>query len=366
MKIRTRVSLWYACILLVSLFLMDAVLYYELVVEPAQTNDAGLPDQPIDEEIAEVVLFYGLPTAFFLLGGGWWLMGRALTPLNHLTQAAERIQVDTLHERLPRSENGDELDRLAGVLNRMMARLEDSFTQIRDFTLHASHELKTPLAVLHVELETLLNDPATSAAQREALASHLDEIQRLSRIVSGLTLLARADAGQFPFAHEPVRLDELVRNSHADAIILAHTRNIQVDLEDCSPVLVRGDRHRLRQLLLNLTDNAVKYCQPGGRVAISLRTSADEVKLQLSNTGAGIPPEHLPRVCERFFRGETAPGEDAEGCGLGLSIAQWIAHAHQGTISFESEPGTLTKVTVRLPVSDRVNDFPDSSPPQSR
>src|SRR6266436_9192788 len=323
MKIRTRVSLWYACILAASVVLLAGVLYYELVVESRLVAAAGKPKEPMEQEIIEVVLFYGIPTAIVLLASGWWLVRRALAPLDRLTKAAQRIHASNLHERLPRSENGDELDRLTEVFNAMMARLQDSFCHIREFTVHASHELKTPLAILHVELETLMNDPATTRAQREALASHLDEIQRLSRIVEGLTLLAKADAGQITLAQEPVRLDELVQDSFADAQILAQPRKIRVDLTACNEVVIHGDRHRLRQLLLNLADNAIKYNQPEGRVLISLRATDDQAELVISNTGPGIAPEALPRIFDRFYRGDPAHGSSIEGSGLGLSIAQW-------------------------------------------
>jgi signal transduction histidine kinase len=302
----------------------------------------------MEEEIIEVVLFYGVPTAVVLLASGWWLVRRVLAPLDRLTKAAERIHPGSLHERLPRSENGDELDRLTEVLNAMMARLQDSFSHIREFTVHASHELKTPLAILHVELETLMNDAATTGAQREALASHLDEIQRLSRIVEGLTLLAKADAGQVRLAQEPVRLDELVQDSFADAQILAHPRKIRVDLTACEEVVVQGDRHRLRQLLLNLTDNAIKYNQPQGCVTIALNRNNGTAELNIANTGAGISPALLPHVFDRFFRGDAAQGNDTEGCGLGLSIARWIVTAHGGSIQLVSEPNRLTIATVKL------------------
>ena len=203
-----------------------------------------------------------------------------------------------------------------------------------------------------------MNDAATTRAQREALASHLDEIQRLSRIVEGLTLLAKADAGQVRLAQEPVRLDELVLDSFADAQILAHPRKIRVDLTACDEVVVQGDRHRLRQLLLNLTDNAIKYNQPGGMVAMELRRNGKVAQFRVANTGAGIAPALLPRVFDRFFRGEPSHNSAIEGCGLGLSIAQWIVKAHGGNIQLACEPGKLTTVAVDLPLSVTAGDLP--------
>ncbi len=199
-------------------------------------------------------------------------------------------------------------------------------------------------------METALQDPAASAAQRELYASQLDEIQRLTKIVEGLTLLARADAGQVTLAEEWVHVDELVRDSFADAQILALARNIRVDLGACEEVIVKGDRHRLRQLLLNLTDNAIKYNEPGGSVEIALRRGQSTADLTISNTGPGIAPEFLPRVFERFFRGDSGQTANIEGCGLGLALAEWIVHAHGGNIDIASEPGSVTTVRVTLPL----------------
>jgi signal transduction histidine kinase len=243
------------------------------------------------------------------------------------------------------------LDRLTEVFNAMVGRLEDSFTRIREFTLHASHELKTPLTIMQGEIETALREATCNPAQRELLVSQLDEIQRLTKIVDGLALLARADAGQIKLAQEPVNLDELVQDSFADAQLLAQPANVNVDLAACDEVIVRGDRHRLRQLLLNLADNAIKYNQPQGSVTIALHRNGKAAELKITNTGPGIAPAALPRVFDRFYRGDPAHAYAVEGCGLGLSIAQWIATAHRGTIEITSEPEKLTTVTVALPLA---------------
>jgi signal transduction histidine kinase len=233
----------------------------------------------------------------------------------------------------------------------MTERLNRSFARIREFTLHASHELKTPLTVMHGELETALQDQALTAPQRERLESELDEVQRLAKIVDGLTLLTKADAGQITLAREPVRLDELVREACADAQSLARPYDIQVSVTACDELTVTGDRHRLRQLLLNLTDNAIKYNQRNGTVTLCLRRTADTAEMAVANTGPGIPAETLPRIFDPFFRGDSSHSQTVEGCGLGLSIARWIVSAHAGTIRVTSEPNRLTTTTVRLPLS---------------
>jgi heavy metal sensor kinase len=293
----------------------------------------------------------GLPAVILGLIGGWWLTRRVLAPVLKLTNAVEKIHEKNLGKKIPRTNNGDELDRLTEVFNTMTARLDNSFQRIREFTLHASHELKTPLTVLCGETETALRDESLSPTERERLLSQLDEVRRLSKIVDGLTLLAKADAGQIALKLEPVRLDELVLDNFADTQILAEPHGIQVELTTCEEIFVRGDRHRLRQLLLNLADNAVKYNQQQGRVTMGLRRAENFAEFKITNTGAGIPPEILPRVFDRFFRGDPAHENTIEGCGLGLSIAKWIVSAHNGTIQIESMQSKPTTVTVHLPLN---------------
>ena len=352
MTIRTRLTAWYAAIIFVSLLAMGSLMYHEFAPDAAPQNQSAEKTAESDEgdlrEMIRILFWCGVPPALLALAGGWWLMRRSLAPVAQLTLAAEKIHDRNLSEQLPRSGNGDELDRLTEVFNAMTARLDASFSRIREFTLHASHELKTPLTVLHGELETGLRDETISAAQRERLTSQLDEIQRLTKIVDGLTLLTKADAGQIGLKQETLALDEIVRDIFADAQILARPTNLAVTLAICEPCAVCGDRHRLRQLLLNLADNAVKYNQPGGAVEFTLRREGGNAVLKISNTGAGIAPEVLPHVCERFFRGDASHHSAVDGCGLGLSIAQWIVAAHGGGFKIESAPDSLTLVTVRL------------------
>lgn len=351
MKIRTQLALWYSVILLAGLLLVSGRAYYEIVVEhPAVAKALAHEGHTAMDEYKEVMLFGGLPALVIAIIGGWFLMRRALAPVASLTSTMETIHADTLGRQLPRSGNGDELDRLAEVFNSMMTRLEQSFTRVREFTINASHELKTPLTIMRGEIETRFRDSSPSAADREFLASQLDEIARLTKIVDALTLLAKADTGQLVIAREPVRVDELVRDCFADAQILAQPAHVHVEMNNCDEATVRGDRHRLRQLLLNLTDNAIKYNQPEGRVVMSLARNNGTVELKIANTGPGIPAEKLPRVFDRFYRGDQAHNGEVEGSGLGLSIVQWIVKAHGGAIELTSNPQLWTTVTVRLPV----------------
>jgi signal transduction histidine kinase len=350
MTIRTRLTLWYAGILMVSLLVIGLGTYRELD-EQLRHEHHREPAGHAISETSEMVFQVGLPAVLLGLLGGWWLTRKALAPVSKLTDAITKVHERNLREPLPRTGSDDEFDRLTEVFNAMLARLDDSFNRIREFTLHASHELKTPLTVLCGEAETALRDESLSAAERERVAGLLDELRRLARIVDGLTLLAKADAGQVTLKMEELRFDELAREAHADAQILAEPQHIQVELAACEEISIRGDRHRLRQLLLNLADNAVKYNQPQGRVTMSLRRNGNFAEFTSANTGAGIPPEILPRVFDRFFRGDPAHSQTVDGCGLGLSIAKWIVSAHQGTIEIESTPSQLTTVTVRLPLN---------------
>jgi len=350
MTIRTRLTLWLGGILLISLIVMSGVLYHEWTEQQRRMMERKAAE-PAWEEVGEIILFYGTPTAVLLLLGSWWLLRKSLAPVTSLTRALERIHARNLKERLPLTGSGDELDRLTEVFNSMTMRLDDSFTQIREFTLNASHELKTPLTIMRGEIETRLRDSATVLHDREFFADQLDEIDRLAKIVDALTLLAKADAGQVVIAHEPVCLDQLVRDSFIDAQLLAEPRRILIELNVCEETTVIGDRHRLKQLLLNLTDNAIKYTQPNGRVLLSLKRNDGHAELIIANSGPGIAPEKLPRVFDRFYRGDLAHSSAIDGCGLGLSIVQWIVEAHQGTIQVASDPDKLTTVTVSLPTA---------------
>ena len=350
MTIRTRLTFWYAGVLTVSLLIIGLGTYRE-IDEQLRHAHRRAPAEHAISETGEMVFEVGLPAVALGLLGGWWLTRKALAPVSKLTEAITRVHERNLREPLPRTGSGDEFDRLTEVFNAMLARLDDSFNRVREFSLHASHELKTPLTVLCGETETALRDESLSPAERERFVSQLDELHRLARIVDGLTLLARADAGQVELKLEPVGLDELVRDNFADAQILADPQHIRVELDGCEPLTVRGDRHRLRQLLLNLADNAVKYNQPQGHVTMGLRRADGAAEFTIANTGTGISPESLPRVFDRFYRGDPAHSHAVDGCGLGLSIARWIVLAHQGTILIESGPSKLTTVTVRLPLN---------------
>lgn len=279
----------------------------------------------------------------------WWIIYRSLAPVVKLTEAAELISEDNLHRRLSLQGTGDELDRLTSVLNSLTGRLETSFARIREFTLHASHELKTPLTILRSGFEQSLSRPDVSDPMRDRIISWMDEVDRLNRVVSGLTLLTQADAGQVTLVTEEVALQDLLRDAASEAEILGQSLDISVRVEIGQPIVLRADRHRLRQLLLNLTDNAVKYNREKGYVRYVLSQQNDYALILVESGGRGIPTEELPHIFNRFFRSSASRGSGTDGVGLGLSICQWIAHAHGGEITAASAPDH-TVLTLRLPL----------------
>jgi signal transduction histidine kinase len=350
--LRRRLALRYGLIVAVCLLLLGWLTYHEFVSEPRIFRELGVPEPDGGHlgELTEVIIYAGVPTIFIV---GWWLVRRSLKPIDDLALGMEGFHAANLKQRLPRSHNGDEVDRMAVAFNSMAERLEKSFLQIHEFTLHASHELKTPLTVMRAQLENSLPEADRLTPEcRETLHGLLDEVQRLGRIVDGLTLLAKADAGMLHLETRPVALDELAHEAFEDAEALAQPHGVRVIPGVCEPVAVAGDRHRLRQVLLNLLDNAVKYNQPGGTLQISLRRDGTFAELAVANTGRGIPPELQAHIFDRFVRGDDARSKSAEGCGLGLTIVKWIVEAHGGSIHITSEPGKVTTISVRLPALD--------------
>ncbi|MBL9177807.1 MAG: HAMP domain-containing histidine kinase [Verrucomicrobiaceae bacterium] len=354
MTLRRRILWYYSFTLSLSLVIVGFWSWFEFNEQREEAlhggAEAALKHDPL-EETFEIILYGGLPAILLGIFGGGLLMRRALRPIEELTEVLEKTDVSNLGHLVPRSGNGDELDRMTAVFNRMKQRLGASFTQSREFTLHASHELKTPLTILHGTLEQMLTQEPVDGAGHDKLVSMIEEVQRLSHIVGQLAFLARADAGQMALNKEEVTLDELVRDLADETAILAAPRRIEVALKACEPCRVNADRMRLRQLLLNLADNAVKHNREGGSVQIRLVTEGRHAVFGILNTGLLLPPEQHERVFERFFRGEAAHGYETDGSGLGLSIAQSIVAAHGGEIGYSTTGEERTEVTFRLPLA---------------
>lgn len=295
--------------------------------------------------VMATVLPFGLLLA---AGGGWALARRALAPVENMAEAARRISAEQLAERLEESGTGDELDRLSGVLNAMLERLDLSFRQMRQFSADASHELQTPLTILQGELEVALRSPRSPAAYRDVILSALQEIERMTVLVEGLLLLARADAGMLRLDLKPMDAAQLLAEVYERTRILAQSRSISLDLEALEPRIVSADRERLRRVLLNLVDNAIKYTPAGGRVTLSLQQRAEGVCLLVRDTGIGLSEAEQEHVFQRFHRAGSARDHGAQGSGLGLCIARSIVEAHGGTLQVASRPGEGSTFTVCL------------------
>lgn len=281
-------------------------------------------------------------TVLLLFAGGSWLYRKALRPVDEIAAAADRITAERLEQRLPVSGVRDEIGHLTEVLNRMINRLQQSFEQARRFSADASHELKTPLTILRGELESLLRSGQLPEAAERSMVSLLDETGRLEHIVEGLLLLSRADSGRLQVGDEVVDLTALIEELMDDIEILAERRTITVEWKAVHGVLVKGSSQFLRQLVLNLCDNAIKYNRTGGTVRCELLTAEGAAIFRISSTGDTIPTEHRERIFDRFYRAESSRERASQvgGQGLGLSICREIVRAHGGSLSVEpSEPG---------------------------
>ena len=283
------------------------------------------------------------------------VVGNAFRPVDQLINEVEAITDGrSLHRRLPADSSNDEVSRLGLTVNAMLSRLETSFAALRRFTADASHELKTPLTVLRADVERAMH-PGTHRAERMvALEEALQETARMSDLVDSLLTLARADEGRFDLHRTPVDIEPLMREVYETAVILGEDAGLVLSLPLLESAIVMGDRTRLRQLMLNLVTNAIKYTPRGGRVEVSAtRRPNDEIALVVRDTGIGIAANDLPHIFDRFWRADRARSRASErgGFGLGLSISQWIVQAHGGSLVAQSRLGRGSLFTVLLPTA---------------
>ena len=283
-------------------------------------------------------LALGLPAAVIIVAiGGWLLVRRALTPVEQITGAAERITQHNLSQRLPMRGTGDELDQLSLSLNRMIARLDDAFQNSKRFVADASHELRTPLTILRGELENLAEDGRLSPELRDRLNSLLEEAMHLSKIVDHLLMLSRLDSGEAQAEWSRFDLAKLAETTAEQMGLLAEDKNISIVCDVGPPVAVEGDRVRLQQVVVNLLDNAIKYTPEKGSVKMTVSALDGHAFLEVADTGIGISPETLPHVFERFYRVNQTSLASAESTGLGLAIVKSICTAHGAEIEAQSD-----------------------------
>jgi len=320
---------------------------------PAQYLVAAAPLGEIDASVGAlrrlvpVLVLVGASIACVV---GGLLAGRALEPLATLTETAASIaRSRALDRRVPVADRRDELGRLAVTFNEMLGSIEQAYRAEQRFVADASHELRAPLTAIQANLELLERQPDMPPAERrEAIAEACREARRLTQLVADLLALARADAG-LPLRRWPVELDRVLLDALAEASRLA--RGQRLEIGRLEPAQLSGDPDRLKQLVLILLDNAIKYTPEGGQVTLELRRNGMSAEILVRDTGIGIAAEDLPHVFERFYRADPARGRDPGGTGLGLPIARSIAEQHGGQITLSSRPGEGTTARVRLPLA---------------
>jgi heavy metal sensor kinase len=265
---------------------------------------------------------------------------------------AGRITSERLHERLPVGQAGDELDHLARVFNDLLARLEQSFEQLRRFTSDASHELRTPLASIRSVGEVALQKNGNREEFRDTIGSMLEEVNRLTALVDSLLTISRADAGRIQLHPTVFPLMDLAREAAGLFEILAEEKALRIAIEGDDGISLKGDRMFLRQALVNIIHNAVKYSRPGGSITVRVHAApAESVQLEVADTGPGIASEHSARIFDRFYRVDESRSREFGGAGLGLSIAQWAVRAHGGDICLLPTPGGGCTFQISMPSS---------------
>lgn len=307
------------------------------------------------EQVTRLLLVVGSVTLLISPLGGYWLAGRATRPIAHIIDTTARLHPSSLEERLPLRGTRDELDRLSATINGFLDRIGRYLDQNREFTSNAAHELRSPLAAIQNSLEVALNADRSPEEYRELLGEILDECNGLRTLVNQLLLLAESDAGHMHVATEPVQLDLVVRKAYDMFLGVAEAASIDLRIVGLERCYVLGDTGRLRQVVNNLVDNAIKFTRPGGVVAIRLWSVPDDqtVRLSVRDTGSGIPPHDVPHIFNRFYRGDKVRLRDrpSRGTGLGLAICQSIVAAHDGRIEVESRVDHGTTMTVILPAA---------------
>ena len=330
-------------------YVTDAGPQFGAILAGANLRTAELSAEQLLSTIA-LILPLGLVAALLM---GSWIARRALAPVDRIiTEVREITDGRSLHRRLAEPMVKDELGRLTETLNQMMTRLERSFAALRRFTADASHELKTPLTVLRAGVERAITMPSLPSEALAALEETLQEINRMTELVEALLMLARADEGTAPLHRETVDLRAIVEETGETGELLAAEAGVNMEVATpADPVIVPVDASRIRQLILNLLTNAVKYTPAGGSVRLQLGPSNGRVTLTVADSGVGIAPGDLPHIFDRFWRADSARTRTGErsGTGLGLAICKWIAEAHGGTIDVHSRPGRGTTFTVTLP-----------------
>ena len=300
-----------------------------------------------------IMLLFAAPLLLLAASaGGYWVSSRALAPVDAISQAAQRISIENLAERLDVQDTGDQLQRLSETLNAMLARLEASVRRMTQFTADASHELRAPVSLIRTTAEiAAMKRDRPASEYLSALDEILEEAERTSQVVDSLMLLARADASKETLECVPVDAGSVVRGAAEQGKRLARSRGVEFSLKAPSEfVPIQGDPEALRRALLILLDNAAKYTGRGGSIEVGLEERGNEAVAYVSDTGIGIAASDIPHIFDRFWRADKARSREQGGAGLGLSIAKWIVEMHGGVISVQSEPGKGSVFEIRVPI----------------
>jgi two-component system OmpR family sensor kinase len=300
------------------------------------------------------ILFVLLPLAIFLTGAiGAFLTKIALSPFDKMIRTVQKITAENLKLRIQIPDTQDEMQRLATTFNDMLERLEKAFSSQQHFIQDASHELKTPLTILQGELEVTLKKIRSAPEYEEVLQSSLEEIKRISKIVEELLLLARFEDQQAKLDCSRFNVGTLIAAVADELNVLAQQKEITLSCAVNGPLMITADEGKLKQVFLNILDNAIKYTGRSGNVSVHASRAADSLEIKISDTGIGIPSHDLPYIFDRFYRVDKS--RSSRGFGLGLAIAKSIVEAHHGSISAATPPTQGTHITIRLPLSPENN-----------
>jgi heavy metal sensor kinase len=327
-------------------------------IPPANTPYIILASQPleaVEDELESLreILYLATPAVLLVAGlGGWFLARQGLAPVGAMAKRARQLGAGSLDRQLPVANPRDELGQLATSFNELLSRLDAAFDEQRRFMADASHELRTPLSVMSTAAGvTLKKEHRAEEEYREALQMMAEQTRRLSRIVQDMFILARADAGHYPLQKRALYLNDLIGEVARAGGLLASDKSVSVELSNLPEAAFHGDEDLLRQMVMNLVDNAVKFTPAGGTVRLGLARRGGEYLLSVSDTGPGIPAEARPHVFERFYRADKARSRSEDGgAGLGLAIARWIAQAHDGDLRLDDSDAAGATFTIRLPL----------------
>ncbi len=326
--------------------------------------EAGATYAQVDNVTSNVWMIFAFSLPVFMVvavAGGYALSRRALRPIDEITRRAEQITSQNLSERLPAPKTNDEVERLSVALNRMIERLERAFESIHRFSADASHELRTPLTILRGELELVAQRRDLSPAISETISSALEEIDRLTKITESLLVISRLDAGESGHESQEFNLAELARVTTEQMTLLASEKEIELCCDTPVSAQIHGNPLRIKQVLVNLLDNAIKYTPKKGKINVAVAVANGCVTLEVADDGPGINPAALPHIFERFYRVDKARTRKFGGVGLGLSIAKSICVAHGGEIKVESAEGQGSRFSVHLPAAVQPLSFSKTS-----